>query len=163
MIEHAIWRDMRRAIGTLFLVYCPTLVGAQELGFYATGWPIAMAEAACGGDEGCLTELANCPTGTDGRSTAQIGRCVEPAQGGGQTEILCTARLDKRAVTLRRPDGSGVTLKRANRTQRAALRRPDSNAVPTCLRYGAGRVICFQPILDQATLIRWANGEGDTQ
>ena len=27
---------------------------------YASGWPISLAEAACAGDEGCLTKLAGC-------------------------------------------------------------------------------------------------------
>ncbi|HAR52879.1 MAG TPA: hypothetical protein DCS45_13535, partial [Roseovarius nubinhibens] len=43
-------------------------------GYYASGWPIALAEAACDGDELCLTKLANCGP-RNGHCSAGIALC----------------------------------------------------------------------------------------
>ena len=66
---------------------------ADVVKYYASGWPIALAEASCGGDEGCLTDLANCPPGTDGTCTAQAGRCTERANGKVTLDTVCTLRI----------------------------------------------------------------------
>ena len=53
-----------RALANLFcatamICGASAAVGADDVRDYASGWPIALAEAACEGNEGILTQLAN--------------------------------------------------------------------------------------------------------
>ncbi|MEL7098610.1 MAG: hypothetical protein AAGM84_07260 [Pseudomonadota bacterium] len=62
---------MTRTLIILALMACPAFADTPE-GYFASGWPIALAEAACAGDEGCLTLLANCGPGADCPDTAAL-------------------------------------------------------------------------------------------
>ena len=73
----------------LTLCAAGSAAGADEVRHYASGWPIALAEAACDGDEGCLTLLADCPPGTDGTCSAQVATCTRLERGGRVMETLC--------------------------------------------------------------------------
>lgn len=147
----------------IFALLLPIESAAQEVKYYASGWPIALAEAACGGDEGCLTELANCPPGTDGNCSAQVGTCVETRDSTETLRELCTVRLDEQALVMRLHDGDSAEWSDTTRALRRAIQNPAAEADPTCVTYQSDHLICFTPILDSGTFERWANGQGDTQ
>lgn len=69
---------MRHAIAAtlLALAACGAAQASDtQEGHYASGWPIALAEAACDGDEGCLTKLAHCGP-RDAGCAAGISLCT---------------------------------------------------------------------------------------
>jgi hypothetical protein len=138
-------------------------VRAEEtVRYFGSGWPIALAEAACGGDEGCLTKLANCGPGTDGTCTTQVARCSESRNGVQSFESLCTVYLMTgiagNMVALRLPDGDGVIWVKPPDEITNAVRAPASDAPPVCYT-PKEHTQCFTHIIDTPTLSRWANGQ----
>ncbi|QYX58383.1 hypothetical protein K1T73_08530 [Roseovarius sp. SCSIO 43702] len=62
---------MRTLLLMILLATAATSARAQSTpeGYFASGWPIALAEGACDGDEGCLTLLAECGPGPEDCTT----------------------------------------------------------------------------------------------
>lgn len=96
-------RPARRGLGLIAALVALT-TGAASLhaqttetpapAYFASGWPIVLAEAACGADnEACLTMLANCGPGDDSCPTT-VALCTL-AEGDQMRERLCvTGRRD---------------------------------------------------------------------
>lgn len=118
----------------------------QDVTHYASGWSIALAEAACGDDEGCLTELANCQPGTDGQCSAQAAVCTDAQDTVLMRETLCTVRMEGQRIILRLPNGETTKI---NAT-RADVINAIGQGKEVCLRRG-DQDLCFVTLVTDAT------------
>ena len=136
---------------TLAVCALPTL--AEEVKYFGNGWPIALADAACGDDEWCLTELANCPPGTDGVCTAQAAICMDSRS---DPEFPCVVRMDDAAVVLHYAEFNMVRWEDPPRSAVATLRGKYEPKGPMCMPHPDGFSTCFTLLQDPAVLAKWA-------
>lgn len=150
---------MKQLIFLGFLGAVPGAVGAEEdINYFGSGWPIHLVDASCGDDEGCQTELANCPPGTDGTCTAQIANCWELGHDKIRFAGVCTVRIDYDGKTfaLRKPDGEFAEFTKYGSEILAAIR--GETATPVCLNDENGASHCFDTLTDPDTFADWAEG-----
>lgn len=126
----------------------------DEVKYFGSGWPIALVDAACGEDEQCQTELANCPPGTDGSCSAQAALCTAP--GGSQGQFTNAWPCTVRTVSL---SGNNLTQVRwpDAQTIETDLTQSTTGANGVCVPTRSGR-LCYRPVTQAAELKRWAAG-----
>lgn len=127
-------------------------------GYYASGWPIALAEAACDGDEGCLTRLSNCGP-RDESCGDGVAMCDWARDGVRVTLAPCLTDSSEvgagRAVTAHLPghppmellygvDGSGT------------LNGIEGQHALGCINVPTGETFCIRPLLSAADFAPWA-------
>lgn len=127
---------------------------------YASGWPIALAEAACDGDEACLTLLADCGPGAYGTCTAEVATCARFERGGLVMQTLCMrqGRPDDSRITLPRQDDWIIVRDTAG--QLHVNGDPADVTASGCMRVAPDdrpvQDYCVTPVLDRQTLDAWA-------
>lgn len=145
---------------SLFLAPLGAVAGDAPVLWYASGWPIALAEAACDGDEGCLTKLANCGPG-DPSCGMGVSFCIVIRHGALETAAPCqtdrVSQVGKIRVRLDIPVGrfSEIVLGGAKTSRldgRPAMRvGKDCVAIPR-----DGLTVCARPMVERAELETWA-------
>ncbi|WP_050928370.1 hypothetical protein [Aestuariivita boseongensis] len=137
-------------------------VGAEEVRYYANGWPIALVEAACSGDEGCLTLFANCPPGTDGTCTAQVAWCSLTEHGLEVMRSLCVSRTRGStpdiSTDVMMPSGGSWNISR-NGAGMVQVNAEDAQLdADGCVTTPyPPRRYCVEPVTDKESFERWAN------
>lgn len=131
---------------TAFWVSCAT---AEEILYYGNGWPISLVERACDGDEGCLTQLANCAPGTDDTCGTQVALCSAYDTARAYTPELCVIDL--------RPDETG-SFWRVIFSETLGFPDLTPTEDTSCGRDTESElVVCFRQINGPVELEAWAN------
>ena len=135
-------------IPMLLSVMWTSAVTAEEVLYYGNGWPIALVERACDGDEGCLTQLANCAPGTDGTCGTQVAMCSAYDDTRAYTPELCVIDL--------RPDGTDSFWRIAySRTLGFPELQPATDS-PCGYDPESGKLVCIRLVNSPAELEAWA-------
>ena len=130
---------------------------SDEVKYFGSGWPINLVDAACSDDEGCQTELANCPPRTDGACSAQVALCTIKDDAVVKYEGLCTVRLsvDGKTIFARLPDGDLHEVDFVDPSVVEAIRGQRSGSI--CAD-GKAKAVCFRTIVSKRELTDWAEG-----
>ncbi|MEO0936669.1 MAG: hypothetical protein AAFY38_00780 [Pseudomonadota bacterium] len=140
-----------------FLLAAPAFADSPA-GYYASGWPIALAEAACYGDEGCLTRLANCGPGADCADTAALCR-HDYGQASAPAFRPCTLhRHGGGTITVQIPRQPGATLSTWPAMMDGAKARREGNLKhgSACWRTEDRRSLCLTVLRSEKDLAPWA-------
>ncbi len=121
---------------------------AEEVLYYGNGWPISLVERACDGDEGCLTQLANCEPGTDGTCGTQVASCSVYVGASTYTSELCVVDL--------RPDDTGRSLRVIFSETLAFLDLTATQDAPCGFNEESDTLVCIRLIISQVELDAWA-------
>ncbi len=128
-------------------------------GYYASGWPIALAEAACAGDEGCLTQLANCGP-NDPTCIQGVALCTR--REGGQITLQTACRTDTlmadtgKAVLATLPDGATYTLFLPDTGMAGLNDMTGSRSAPDCFTAPDSQLsFCATPLVTEADFQMW--------
>ncbi|WP_306154362.1 hypothetical protein [Roseovarius sp. MMSF_3281] len=147
----------------LSLAAPPALADTPE-GYYASGWPIALAEAACDGDEACLTQLADCgPGATD--CIAGVALCTFSSEsdftftGACRSDVI-TSRHGK-ALRATLPSGEVLTLFLPNQGTAALNGRMAERLSDHCVRtFQDNLSFCARPLTTEADFNLWRQETG---
>lgn len=145
----------------------PAVAQQTPEGYYANGWPIALAEAACDGDEYCLTRLANCaPGATECLATAAL--CTAPGTTQAETapRSPCFAEAfrvdDKAGVMVHRPGEPPVRIdfgegREVRYDGTIATMDPEmEGGRTTCIYVSREPILCVQRLSSNEDLAPWA-------
>lgn len=135
-------------------------VQASGDGYYASGWPIALAETACNGDELCLTKLANCGP-RNGHCSAGIAHCE--IKRGQTLRLSRPCPIDRvagragRVILMTLPSGRVRTLLFQSNGFAAIDGNPARPLSRHCLQdLVRGDILCATPLKTRADFDRWA-------
>ena len=133
-------------------------------GYYASGWPIALAEAACDGDEGCLTQLANCgPGATDciaGVSLCSFSSATDFSfTGACRSDVIASAHGKAMRATL--PNGDILTLFLPNQGTASLNGRAAERLSKHCVKtFQDDLTLCARPLITEADFNLWRQETG---
>ncbi|MFU1476652.1 hypothetical protein ACM25N_02640 [Roseovarius sp. C7] len=133
---------------------------ASDEGYYASGWPIALTEAACDGDELCLTKLANCGP-RNAHCSAGIALCEvkrgEKLRRSHPCPIDRVAGRAGRVILMTMPSGAVRTLLFQSNGFTSIDGRPARKLSRHCLEDLTRAVTtCATPLKTRADFDAWA-------
>ncbi len=136
---------------------CVAADDSVPTGWFASGWPAALADAACDDDSACLDKLRSCgPQATD--CAAGVSYCSLTRAGTLVYETACQTDRSNDSVTAYVPSRTVVRMQFG--TAPALDGAEASVAEDDCLyRADTKETFCARPITQEHTLRAWVKEE----